>query len=216
MAISKTDFIRGLQCPKMMWLDKHKPQEKSIPPEIQQKLDEGNDFGDGAMGIFGEYVETTAYREDGRLDYAKMIKTTAQLIEECVPVICEASFSYYGNFCSADILRRGEKGFEMYEVKNSSAVKTVFLQDVAFQKYIMKKCGVEVKRACLILNGGEENPYLITDVTREIYPFERLAYSKVWELSKVKNQKEEPQAEPGERCFNPYECWYREYCLKNN
>ena len=25
MAITKTDFMRGMQCPKMLWLDKHKP-----------------------------------------------------------------------------------------------------------------------------------------------------------------------------------------------
>ncbi len=23
MAITKTDFMRGMQCPKMLWLDKH-------------------------------------------------------------------------------------------------------------------------------------------------------------------------------------------------
>ena len=46
MAITKTDFMRGMQCPKMLWLDKHKPGLKVIPPEIQEKLDAGNDFGD--------------------------------------------------------------------------------------------------------------------------------------------------------------------------
>ena len=53
MAITKTDFMRGMQCPKMLWLDKHKPSLKVIPPEIQEKLDAGNDFGDRAMGMFG-------------------------------------------------------------------------------------------------------------------------------------------------------------------
>ena len=45
--------MRGMQCPKMLWLDKHKPGLKVIPPEIQAKLDAGNDFGDQAMGMFG-------------------------------------------------------------------------------------------------------------------------------------------------------------------
>ena len=53
MAITKTDFMRGMQCPKMLWLDKHKPGLKVIPPEIQEKLAAGNDFGDQAMGMFG-------------------------------------------------------------------------------------------------------------------------------------------------------------------
>ena len=33
MPISKTDFIRGLQCEKMLWLDAHKPDEKIIPKD---------------------------------------------------------------------------------------------------------------------------------------------------------------------------------------
>ena len=46
----------------MLWLDKHKPSLKVIPPEIQARLDAGNDFGDLAMGMFGPYEEMTVYR----------------------------------------------------------------------------------------------------------------------------------------------------------
>ena len=82
MPISKTDFVRGLQCEKMLWLDAHAPELKIIPPEVQARLDAGNAFGDDTMGIFGEYVETTAYKADGRLDYAKMLQTTQDLLEK--------------------------------------------------------------------------------------------------------------------------------------
>ena len=34
MGVSKTDFVRGLQCPKMLWLDSHRPEEKIIPEEV--------------------------------------------------------------------------------------------------------------------------------------------------------------------------------------
>ena len=61
MAITKTDFMRGMQCPKMLWLDKHRPGLKVIPPEIQAKLDAGNEFGDLAMSMFGPYEEMTVY-----------------------------------------------------------------------------------------------------------------------------------------------------------
>ena len=42
MGVTKTDFVRGLQCPKMLWLDSHKPLEKIIPEAVQKRLDEGN------------------------------------------------------------------------------------------------------------------------------------------------------------------------------
>ena len=106
MGVSKTDFVRGLQCPKMLWLDSHRPEEKIIPEEVRIKLDEGNVFGDGAMGIFGEYTETTCYRADGRLDYKGMIEKTSECLKDGTPVICEAAFSWYGNYCAADILKK--------------------------------------------------------------------------------------------------------------
>ena len=76
MAITKTDFMRGMQCPKMLWLDKHKPGLKVIPPEIQEKLAAGNDFGDRAMGMFGPYEEMTVYRPGTTI----ITTTTARLI----------------------------------------------------------------------------------------------------------------------------------------
>lgn len=51
----------GMQCRKMLWLDKHKPSLKIISLEIQQRLDAGNDFGDRAMAMFGLYEEMTVY-----------------------------------------------------------------------------------------------------------------------------------------------------------
>lgn len=51
MGVTKTDFVRGLQCEKMLWLDSHKPQEKIIPEDVRRRLDAGNAFGDVAMGI---------------------------------------------------------------------------------------------------------------------------------------------------------------------
>ena len=44
MAITKTDFMRGMQCRKMLWLDRHKPGLRVIPPEVQVRLDAGNAF----------------------------------------------------------------------------------------------------------------------------------------------------------------------------
>ena len=69
MGITKTDFMRGMQCPKMLWLDKHRPNLKVIPPEVQEKLDAGNEFGDRAMSMFGEYEEMTVYLPGRQIDY---------------------------------------------------------------------------------------------------------------------------------------------------
>ena len=79
MGITKTDFMRGMQCLKMLWLDKHKPGLKVIPPEVQARLDAGNDFGDRAMGMFGPYEEMTVFRPGTTIpDKKAMVEKTKE------------------------------------------------------------------------------------------------------------------------------------------
>ncbi len=236
MPISKTDFIRALQCEKMLWLDAHMPEEKIIPPEVQARLDAGNAFGDVAMGIFGEYVETTTLREDGRLNFSAMLEKTKTLVENNTPVVCEAAFTWYGNFCAADILKREEKGYVLYEVKNSYSPRREFVTDLGFQRFLLRKCGVNVVACKLILRGDAppegyscvEEPYeneeflthgdftyRIVDVTKGARVADKLASDKIFEYGKLK-KKEMPMPEisPSPHCETPYRCWYYEFCHK--
>ena len=98
MALTKTNFMRGMQCPKMLWLDKHKPKLKIIPLEVQARLDAGNEFGDRAMAMFGEYEEMTVYRPGTTIpDKKSMIRNTEEALNRGVSVIGEAAFSNYNN-----------------------------------------------------------------------------------------------------------------------
>lgn len=238
MPVSKTDFIRGLQCEKMLWLDAHRPDLKIIPPEIQAKLDAGNEFGDKAMGLFGAFTETTTLREDGRLDFAAMLAKTQTLLENGEEVICEGSFTWYGNFSAVDILRKVENGYELCEVKNAYTAREEFITDLGFQRLILRKCGVKVVAAKLVLRGDtppegvaidadsplEKNAeyierdgflYKLVDVTKETRAPERLASERIFELGKLKRKDAlMPCVGVGEHCEKPYRCWYYEHCHK--
>ena len=213
MGVTKTDYMRGMQCPKMLWLDSHKPQEKIIPPEILQKLDAGNEFGDKAMGMFGEYVEMTTYKPSGRLDYTAMLQKTQEHLALGTTVLCEAAFSYYNNYCAVDILRKTDKGYELYEVKNSDGVKEQFVKDIGFQLWILKKCGVKVVSCHVVYHGeDEENPFVIETVTKKAVEYANEVNDNIWRLGKIKKEPEELQIPMGEQCSCPYECWYLAYC----
>ena len=213
MGVTKTDYMRGMQCPKMLWLDSHKPQEKIIPPEILEKLDAGNEFGDKAMAMFGEYVEMTTYKPSGRLDYTAMIQKTQEHLQLGTTVLCEAAFSYYNNYCAVDILRKTDKGYELYEVKNSDGVKEQFVKDIGFQLWILKKCGVKVVSCHVVYHGkDEENPFVIEPVTKKAVEYANEVNDNIWRLGKIKKQPDELQMQMGEQCSCPYECWYLNYC----
>ena len=214
MAITKTDFMRGMQCPKMLWLDKHRPDLKVIPPEIRAKLDAGNDFGDLAMGMFGPYEEMTVCRPGTTIpDKQAMLANTRDALSRGVEVICEAAFSDYNNYCAVDILRKTETGYDMYEVKNAPELHEQFVRDAGFQYYILKRCKLPVGKIFIVLHGGdEENPFLPVDVTDRAKAYYRWVSDNIWDLNRMQKQPDEPTTEPGAQCSEPYECWYCGHC----
>ena len=214
MAITKTDFMRGMQCRRMLWLDKHRPGLRVIPPETQARLDAGNDFGDRAMGMFGPYEEMTVYRPGTRIpDKKAMLEKTQNALLREVDVICEAAFSNYNNYCAVDILRRTAAGHDIYEVKNAPEVREQFVRDAAFQYYIISRCGLKIGRIWIVTHGPDgENPFVPVDVTERARGYYNWINDNIWDLNRMQKQREEVPAEPGEQCTSPYECWYYGYC----
>ena len=214
MAITKTDFMRGMQCSKMLWLDKHKPNLKIIPPAVQKSLDAGNDFGDRAMAMFGPYEEMTVFRPGTTIpDISAMIQRTKEHLSAGTPVICEAAFSNYNNYCAVDILRKTEAGYEIYEVKNSPAVYPQFVKDAAFQHYIISRCGLNIEHVYIVIHGEDENnPFVPVEITAKVRGLYKWINDNIWSLNSMQKQPEEVEVATGEQCTKPYRCWYYEYC----
>ena len=118
-------------------------------------MEKGNEIGDLAMQLFGDFVEVTSADEKGRLDLSEMITRTNTLLIENTPVICEASFSYNGCYCAVDILKRENGGYAIYEVKSSTHANEIYATDIAYQKYVLEHCGVNVTGTYLVCLNNE-------------------------------------------------------------
>lgn len=71
--LSKSRYCKGIQCPKMLWLDAYKPQEaEDILPE--SVLANGTLVGDLARSYFGEYSLV-----DFSFDKTEMVNKTNEL-----------------------------------------------------------------------------------------------------------------------------------------
>ena len=55
--LSKSKYCQAIQCPKMLWLSKYKSEEFDNSVTNQTVLDTGNEVGDLAMGLLGDYTE---------------------------------------------------------------------------------------------------------------------------------------------------------------
>ena len=219
MGITKTDFVRGMQCPRMLWLDKHHPEFKKIPPDVQQKLDKGNEFGDAAMGMFGPYVEVREYYPGTtRPNKVLMAAKTKELLAAGTPIICEAAFmDRDGNYCAVDILRKTDTDYEMFEVKNAAYVTDRFIADAGFQAYLIKElCGLALGRVSIVYNSGiPESPHIIEDITSKAFACFPMVAENLDRLGAIKEQQAEVKCPRGLQCVTPYECWYTDYCYQS-
>lgn len=155
MYFSKSKYCSFWQCPKIVWLDKYKPEEKEVDESALGRMKSGNEVGDLAMGLFGDYTEVTACSADGKLNLDEMKRKTAECIARGEENICEASFDYNGLYCAVDILHKENGGYAIYEVKSATKLNYYYLVDVAYQKYVLEKCGVKVTGTYVVCINNE-------------------------------------------------------------
>ena len=172
--LSKSLYIKGLQCHKALWLQKYQPELKDEVSESQQAaFDSGTDVGILAQQLFPGGVEVPY---EG-LQHVEQLTLTQKLLWDNTEVIYEAAFAFEETFCKVDILSKANDGLELYEVKSSTGCKDVYLNDIALQYHVVKGAGHKPVRAFLVhinnqyvRNGAIDVYQLFTilDVTEEI------------------------------------------------
>ncbi len=84
MTLSKSQYIRGLQCPRSLWLYKKRPELRSEPEaERTARFESGDEVGELARGLFPGGVEIVFDPED----FDGMVSGTQRLIEEGAELI---------------------------------------------------------------------------------------------------------------------------------
>ena len=216
MNLSKSRYTEGVRCEKLLWLSCYKKEEME---------DLGNDFvfengnivGDLARGIFGEYVLIN-YDDN----YEKMINDTKKELLNSPNIICEASFNYDGNFCSVDVLKNDSDGVELYEVKSSTEIKDIYIEDASYQTWVLTKLGLNVKKTSIIYVNNKYlkekeldiNKYFVIKDISNLVSLEKIE-DRVKQLKKVINSKEEPKLDLSISCHSPYQCPFFKYCTNN-
>ena len=220
MNLSKSRYCRGIQCPKMLWMDKNMP-EKAADPGNEHILETGNIVGDLAMGYFGSFTEVP-YADDK----SEMISRTAELLDSGEENICEASFAVDGLFCAVDILHRNGEGWDIVEVKSSTSLHDIYLHDMAFQLYVLTRCGIKIK--------GVYNLHLNSEYVRrgeldlgELFTLEDCTGTVFAMQDDVPDNIEffrnyvdgagqsEPVKDISPDCEAPYECVYKGWCFRH-
>ena len=223
MNLSKSKYVTGLQCPKILWMDKHMPEQQAEQDDTRMIV--GNMVGDVAMGYFGAYTEVPF--DLGNLE--EMIAETQRLLEVGTEIIAEAAFSYGGSYCIVDLLRKGKGGYEIIEVKSATgradddctSVDLSYLDDMAYQYHILTKSGLQIKKISLMRLNSEyvrhgeldlQELFVITDCTAPVLELQDAVAGNIAELKAFVAFKEEPDYQIGSRCRG---CAYQGWCFRN-
>ncbi len=231
--LSKSKYCGLWQCPKIAWLRQYKPEVAVIDDMVQARFDAGNEVGDLAMGLFGDYIEVTTYNGE-KLDLKAMIDKTSEEMAKGTPNICEASFSYSGLYCAVDILRKTEDGWAIYEVKSSTKHKKddgsyeddkeVYIADVAYQKYVLEHCGVNVTGTYLVCLNGDyvfdgtldiKQLFFISDVADPVSNEIQSIEHNLEIAERILTSDEEPDIDLDVHCRKPYVCAFWKYCSQH-
>ena len=203
--LSKSRFVAGWQCPKLLWWTVHEPDATELQPGIvlQDLFDQGHLVGERAREEWpGGLLVEGGYRDPAR------VPRTLGAIESGADVLFEACFEQDHVFCAVDVLEKHEDGWTLIEVKSSTEVKDYHIPDLAVQTHVARQAGLPVRRMEVMhLNKGyrrgEAAPlFLRSDVT------ERVEAALLEVPGRIEEQLDVLQGPLPDSPVGPH-CWYR-------
>ncbi|MFC2041396.1 hypothetical protein ACFLTY_03635 [Chloroflexota bacterium] len=208
--LSKTKYITGLQCPRLIWVQINEPEKiPETDPVTQHIFDQGHLVGELAKSLF---PGGTDIPQD---DFMGNVEETRELLRERKPLF-EAGILAGKLYCRVDILSpAGEDEWDIIEVKSSTSVKKVHIDDVAFQRYCCNQSGLNINKCYLALinshyvKHGDIDPkglLNIHDVTDKVEKASVGIQDRIDGILEVVSQETCPEMIIGPHCRDPYEC----------
>lgn len=214
--------MKGLQCEKALYLNRHEPQLKAEVSARQQAVfDRGTNIGLLARDLFPGGTDASPKE---RYAYAESVVFTKELMALGCAVIYEAAFMYEGVYAAVDILVRSEGRWKAYEVKQNSEIKKAHLPDAAVQYYVMTKSGVVLDDISIVHINNQyvrrgplevEKLFVAESVLEEVLEQQAFVEQQVPYLKSVLEQTEVPTKDIGPHCTDPYTCDFKAHCWKH-
>ena len=220
--LSKSKYIRGLQCERALWLDVHEPRLARYTAEQMRRFDRGRDFEYAFKSRFPDGIDLSA--ELGR-NVDLYPERTAELLDlwpcsAAKTVLFEAGFQYDDVLVLADVVCQREDGsLDIYEVKSGTALSETYRRDAALQHYVISHCRT-VHSFSIVYNGmdgenganGQDGRFVIVDLTLDLAAEGDRIAANIAEMKTIVRATAEPDTPTGQHCLTPYACPYQQHC----
>jgi hypothetical protein len=216
--LSKSKLMSFRQCPRKLWLEKHRPELAGEIPGQEAVFALGHEVGDIARQLYDTGGGVLIDYEAGLK--AAMQRTREALAERSAAPVFEATFERAGLLIRADVLERGAAGTRLVEVKASTSVKPEHIVDCAIQSWVLDGSAARPGRVALahvdnrfVYGGDGDYAGLLVeqDLSADVAPLKEQVPAWVRTARRVLADSE-PAAAIGTRCWTPYECPFRGHC----
>ena len=208
--LSKSRYLNGLQCPKLLWVATNEPKRIPQPDAAMQHIfDQGHLVGELAKKLYPGGIDLPSD------DFMQNIAMTKELLQQRRPLF-EAGVLSGQIYSRADILNPvNDDEWDIIEVKSSTSVKEVNYYDVSFQKLCWEDAGLKIRKcflACInnqYIRNGEVDPaelFTIHDISDEVAEASEGTRDRVMQMLEVIGNTRCPEVAIGPQCSNPYDC----------
>jgi CRISPR/Cas system-associated exonuclease Cas4 (RecB family) len=207
--LSKSKYIRGLQCDRALWLDVFNPRLARYTAEQMRRFDRGREFEYAFKDTFPNGIDISAELKRNVDAYPEL--TTMYLDKEAEVDLFEAGFLYDDVLVLADVVRKNADGtLNIYEVKSGNVLSETYKRDAALQHYVISHCR-SINKFCIVYNG--ENRFDIIDLTEELEEHHDEIARNIAAMKEILSHGE-PDPPTGQHCLEPYACPYQHYCAQ--
>ncbi len=214
--LSKSKYLNGLQCPKYLWIILHEPEKiPEVDAATQYIFDQGHLVGELAKKLFPRGIDVPAQSFEDNL------QKTRELIKQCVPML-EAGIQAGKLYARADILNpASEDQWDIIEVKSSTSVKDVNIDDVSFQKFCYEKAELRIRKCFLMhinneyVKDGDIDPeqlFIAEDISDQVEEASAGIQDRIDAMLSVISTQQCPDTAIGKHCHDPYDCPLQEAC----
>lgn len=210
--LSKSKYIRGLQCERALWLDVFNPRIARYSAEQMRRFDRGREFEYAFKDTFPGGIDISAELKRNVDAYPER---TAQLLDgtdKSPLTLFEAGFLYDDVLVLADVVHRNADGsLDVYEVKSGNVLSDTYKRDAALQHYVISHCR-EINRFSLVFNDGNGG-FLKENLTEELESQHDEIARNIAAMKEILRHGE-PATPTGQHCLEPYACPYQHYCAQ--
>jgi hypothetical protein len=216
--LSKSHYLAGLQCDKRLWLGWHDlpPRAPEDPGSIPAL---GTEVGEAARLLFPEGLLVP----EGSRAFAAARSRTRDLLAQGATTIFEGAFAHDGVAVRTDIITRlAGGGWRLIEVKSSTGLKPVHIDDLAVQTHVLRGAGVDVRATALMhvdrqyvrgIDGIDWRAYF---ASRDCSAAVEVALAdvpvRVASMQAVLQESAAPAVAPSGHCFEPFDCEFWRRC----